>query len=115
MKRTLKIIILILLICSTFIIPVFADNVGGYEFTIETPSNTTEATNVAGSILSIVRWTAIAVGVIALTIIGIKYIFGSIEEKASYKKTMLPYVIGIALVMLATTLTTLLFNILENN
>lgn len=35
--------------------------------------------------------TFIAVG--ALMIIGIKYITGSVEEKANYKKTMIPYII----------------------
>ena len=28
-------------------------------------------------------------------IIGIKYIIGSVEEKADYKKTMIPYLIGV--------------------
>ena len=36
--------------------------------------------------------TFIAVGV--LMIIGVKYMTGSIEEKANYKKTMMPYLIG---------------------
>ncbi len=35
--------------------------------------------------------TFLAVGI--LMIIGIKYVTGSVEEKANYKKTMIPYVI----------------------
>ena len=36
--------------------------------------------------------TFIAVG--AMMVIGIKYVTGSIEEKANYKKSMMPYLIG---------------------
>ena len=36
--------------------------------------------------------------VVALIIIGIRYMYSSVEEKAEYKKTMLGYIIGCALV-----------------
>ena len=36
--------------------------------------------------------TFIAVGV--LMVIGIRYIMGSVEERATYKKSMIPYIIG---------------------
>ena len=35
--------------------------------------------------------TFLAVGI--LMVIGIKYVTGSVEEKANYKKTMIPYII----------------------
>ena len=33
-----------------------------------------------------------------MQVIGIKYIMGSVEDKAEYKKTLKPYVIGAVLV-----------------
>ena len=39
-----------------------------------------------------------AVSVIALIIIGIRYLLGSVEEKAEYKELMMPYIIGAVLV-----------------
>ena len=32
-------------------------------------------------------------------ILGIKYMIGSVEEKAEYKKSMIPYIIGILLLV----------------
>ncbi len=46
--------------------------------------------------------TIVAVGVIM--VLGIKYMMGSAEEKAEYKKTMLPYFIGAILLFAATNL-----------
>ena len=48
----------------------------------------------AGIVLGWIKYIGILVSVIALTVIGIKYLFGSVENKAEYKKTMVPYVIG---------------------
>ena len=44
------------------------------------------------------------VAVIALIILGIKYMMGSVEEKAEYKKTMMPYVIGALMVFGASAI-----------
>ena len=49
-------------------------------------------------ILGIVQGIGIGVSVIILVVIGIKYMMGSAEEKAEYKKTMLPYVVGAVLI-----------------
>lgn len=45
-------------------------------------------------VLAWIRLVGIAVALIAITIIGAKYIFISVEEKAEYKKAMVPYLIG---------------------
>ena len=39
---------------------------------------------------------------------------GSAEEKAEYKKTLLPYVIGAALVFAASTIATVVYNFTAN-
>lgn len=48
--------------------------------------------------------------VIVLIVLGIKYMMGSAEEKAEYKKTLLPYVIGAALVFAASFIASVVFN-----
>lgn len=55
--------------------------------------------NKAGVIFDIITTIGIIVAVVTILIIGIKYMIGSVEEKAEYKKTMIPYIIGV--VMLA--------------
>ena len=46
--------------------------------------------------------SVLAVGV--LVVLGIKYMMGSAEEKAEYKKTFIPYVVGAILIFAASIL-----------
>lgn len=50
--------------------------------------------NFLDTLTNAIRTIGIFIAVGALMIIGIKYVMGSIEEKANYKKSMMPYVIG---------------------
>ena len=49
---------------------------------------------VGNYIAIIIRNVGIVLAVILLMILGIKYMIGSAEEKADYKKTMIPYLVG---------------------
>ena len=53
-----------------------------------------EVVDEAGIIVSVIRTFGIIVSVVVLLIMGIRYMMGSVEEKAEYKKTMIPYLIG---------------------
>ena len=44
-----------------------------------------------------------------LLIIGIKYILGSVEEKAEYKQTMWPYVLGAVLIFAGAAVTDIIY------
>lgn len=48
----------------------------------------------AGIVLGWIKYLGILIAVLALTVIGIKYMFSSVEGKAEYKKAMLPYILG---------------------
>lgn len=105
MKKLIKIlpILMVVLMIMTTCAPVFGKQVG--DVTIN--PNTNSSTQVAGignNILGIIRvvGTIIAVGV--LMVIGIKYMMGSAEEKAEYKKTMLPYLIGAIILFAAVNI-----------
>ena len=49
-------------------------------------------------VLSIVTNIAMVVSVIILAVIGVKYMIGSAEERAEYKKDMIPYLVGSVLI-----------------
>jgi len=61
----------------------------------EVPSSVTK---IGGTIYQTIRIIGIVVAVITLIIIGITYMMGSVEEKAEYKKRLIPYIIGAFLV-----------------
>ena len=65
-------------------------------------SGTEEITNLGNAIVGILKTVGIVLSVIVILIIGIKYMMGSAEEKAEYKKTMIPYIVGAALIFTAS-------------
>lgn len=54
--------------------------------------------SVGQKIVNIISTVAVVISVIVLLILGIKYMMGSASEKAEYKKTMIPYLVGSVLV-----------------
>ena len=67
-------------------------------------------TNMAGRVLGALQIIGVALAVIILAILGIKYMLGSAEEKAEYKKAFVPYLIGAALVFMAPTLANIVYS-----
>ena len=63
---------------------------------------TNEITNVGNSVVGILQVVGIVLSVIVLIVLGIKYMMGSAAEKAEYKKTMMPYIVGAALIFAAS-------------
>lgn len=57
----------------------------------------------------LVRTIGESVAVVMMLIIGIKYILGSVEEKAEYKQTMWPYILGAVLIFAGAALTDIIY------
>lgn len=53
----------------------------------------------------------IITAVITLMVLGIKYMVGSVSEKAEYKKTMIPYIVGAILIFASTTIVNVVYNL----
>lgn len=68
--------------------------------------------SIAGNIVGLIRNIAVIAGVILLSVIGVKFMLGSAEEKAEYKKSLMPLVVGIVVVMSATQIMTMIFGFL---
>ena len=63
-----------------------------------------------GGILGAITVIGILVSVGSLAIIGIKTMLGSVEEKASYKQKMVPWLTGAIMVFAITTIPTIIYN-----
>lgn len=74
-------------------------------------SITTDKIDTLGNqIITIVSTIGSIASVVVLIVLGIKYMMGSAEEKAEYKKTLLPYIIGAVLIFAASTIAGVVFN-----
>ena len=71
--------------------------------------NSDGITTTAKTITNLIWILSIVISVIVLMIIGVKYIIGGVQEKAEYKKSLIPVVVGIVVIVSATTITNFLF------
>lgn len=68
------------------------------------PNSTNDASDagklqtIGNDIVGVIQVIGTVLSVVVLVVIGIKYMIGSVEERAEYKRTMLPYIIGAVLV-----------------
>lgn len=60
----------------------------------DTTGNNTQFINMANVIVGTMRALGTVIAVVAFMVIGLKYMFGTIEERANYRGTMVPYLIG---------------------
>lgn len=114
-KKILFTLIINIFIISNMFSVVFADvSPGDYKPSSITTSEYQTAFTKAGIVLGAIRNVSAVVAVIALMIIGIKYMIGSVEERAEYKKTLIPYVIGCVLVVSITTIVSFIYNAVKD-
>lgn len=67
-----------------------------------------------GKILGIIQIIGVVLSVAMLIVIGIKYMLGSVEEKAEYKETLKPYIIGAFIVFTGTLVPQVIYKFMQN-
>ena len=70
-------------------------------------------TNKVDIILSAIKNLGIVASVISITIIGIRFMFGSVQEKAEFKQVLPGYLIGTFLVFAVTVIPDIIFEIAQ--
>ena len=123
MKKTLKFIAVILL--SAMMLFAFAQPVclavegeSSAKTVIDTVTNagkdvdTNSGLNTfAGSVIKVLRYGAIVVALIVLMVIGIQFIIGGTQQKADYKKALIPVAVGCGLIVFGSYLVEFLFSL----
>lgn len=82
---------------------------------IEVFKETKTAEDIGNVALGLIQTIGTFVAVAVLMILGIKYMIGSTEERASYKKSMIPYVVGAVLLFGAVNITATIANNIESS
>lgn len=74
------------------------------------PDNGGEMLEIGNRIVTVINVIGVILSVVILMIIGIKYMMGSIEEKATYKKSLLPYLIGAFILFTGSFIPNMIYN-----
>jgi len=96
-SKTIKkviIIAMLTLLIAIVIMPKSFAGIAPSDISGNISGDTTLDTSFIEKLVNVLRFLGIFLAVGVMMIIGIKYMTGSIEEKANYKKSMMPYLIG---------------------
>lgn len=103
MKKVRKLIFIVLIVMLTVIISNMS-----YGFSVKnlqgTPISNEDINGFGNKIVTVLSTIGAIISVVVLVVLGIKYMLGSTEEKAQYKKSLMPYVIGAAITFSASIL-----------
>lgn len=75
---------------------------------------TLQVKTTANKVVEIVSTIGSILSVIVIIVLGIKYMVGSVEERADYKKTMLPFLIGAIFIFAASSIASIVYHIAIN-
>ena len=110
-SKILFVVVLFVMLSSMILAPVLAIGPDPNNYTGNSEStNVTKIESLGQSAIKIVATAGSVISVIVLVVLGIKYMMGSAEEKAEYKKTLLPYIIGAVFIFAASTIASVIFN-----
>ena len=118
MKKTYKAlsVLMIVLMIAFACTPVFAANNTATTDIYGTMTGQDDEVDVQGianlgnKILTVITTVGMVLSVVIVAILGVKYMMGSTEEKAEYKKTMIPYLVGAVLVFGASAIGQMVYN-----
>ena len=120
MKKKVKIcsiIMLIIITLSSFMGTIAYAGQGTIDPSKYNPSSGTqgeipkEFTNIVNAIITVIQTIGIILSVIVIALLGIKYMTGSVEERADYKKTLIPFLIGTVLLTTVSTVVRIIYNL----
>ena len=120
MKKTIKamaivLIMIIMLLTLSTTASMAVDASGIAEQLKGTPTGASgSVVNIGNQIIGIITTVGVVVAVVVLLVLGIKYMMGSASEKAEYKKTMIPYLVGAILIFGASAITKVVVSLGSN-
>lgn len=93
------------------------------DFSNETTLNNYKSNGVLGAtllreksniIVGTVQVIGTVIAVIMLTVMGIRYMVSGIEERAEFKETMIPYMIGAGSLLIISNIVGLIYSVITN-
>ncbi|MCI8361733.1 MAG: hypothetical protein HFJ41_00995 [Clostridia bacterium] len=78
-----------------------------------TASDTATAFRSAGVIVNAIINVGLVISIVMFMVLGMKYMMGSIEERAEYKKTLMPMIIGTLMLFVSGKIVSIIWGIMS--
>lgn len=117
MKKIIKVIPIIMLAIMLLFTgaqqTVLAEDVSGITGAVNGKTSGAQGTmtDIASKVTGFIWVLSIIVAVVVVMYTGLKFIVGSTQEKAEYKKSLIPILVGVLLLVFATTIVNLIFSV----
>ena len=105
----LRIVLMLACVCTNVFAAINMDNIKAGD-----TNSDSQMEKIGSVIISYITNAAMVIAVVMLAALGIKYMIGSAEEKAEYKKSLLPLVIGAVLVFGAAAIAKVIVALAQN-
>lgn len=114
MKKVVKIGILLIMICLMLnTISLATIDTDLYKPGELTGKDYKEAFELGATLVSGIQIIGVVIAIAGIIILGIKYMIGSVEQKAEYKKTLIPYLIGCIFIFAISQIVSLIYNLVS--
>ena len=112
------ILITLLLIAILIMIPIVSNadiNIDPGDFEPTGITGADDFVSKANIIIGVIQAVGSIIAIIVLIIIGLRYMMAGVEEKADYKSTMIPYIVGCVLLFVISNLVAFIYNLVQNS
>lgn len=113
-NKIVKILIVLIMLSTVFSNIVYAKSDKIIDTNTYAPGNdamdSPRVAAIAGTVLNVVQVIGIIIAVGCISIVGIQYMVGSVEQKAEYKKTMTAMIVGAILLVSTTTIVKVIYS-----
>lgn len=116
-KKIILIFVIFLIIITCISTMSFAEEIEGLGELNNykgTGSDTKAFQDKADIVVGVIRNVGVVLSVIILIILGIKYMIGSVEERADYKKSMIPYLVGAFILFTGSIIPQIIYDFTTN-
>lgn len=113
-KKATYTLITLLILLITISIPIISNadiKIDPNKYVSNVGENSTKLVAKANIVIGTIQAAGSIIAVIALLLIGIKYMLGSAEEKADFKSSMLPYIVGCVMLILIVNIVGIIYKI----
>ena len=117
-KKYVSVLITIILLLIFMTVPIISNadvNIDPNKFEPSGVTGADKFVDKANIIIGAIQAVGSIIAVIALISMGLKYMMAGVEEKADYKSTMMPYIIGCAMLFVISNLVAFIYNLVQNN
>lgn len=120
MEKNKKIALALIILIATImfvLIPTFANatiNPNDYKPSDPSSGDVYTVTKIVNPIIGTIKTVGVVVAVVCIILLGVKYMAGSVNEKAEFKKSMIPYLIGAVLSVSITQILGVIIEVITN-